>query len=183
MVVGFLKWLNVSWEHCFLCSWLSPQLSWFLTVALGRVWVRRCPCPGGCTAPALSLCAQPNGRDVLSPEELSLTSAPPFSCCFFCHKHILQELLKGECWSLFAAFEEAARKRKAAFVVCVVPLASSLNLVLWAEVSTYEPDVTWKVMTAALGYSWMIVAFLPSAAGWQAQRNADLSQNEIKHGT
>lgn len=115
---------------------------------------------GSCGAPAqraavLQPCpsAQPNGSDVPSPEKLALTSALPFSCCFFSHKHILQELLRGECCSLFAASEEAACKRKAAFIVCVVPLVSSLNLVLWAEVSIYEPDVTWKVMTAAVGYS------------------------------
>lgn len=35
----------------------------------------------------------------------------------------------------------------------------------------------------AVEYSWMIMAFLPSAAIWQEQRNADLSQSEIKHGT
>lgn len=66
---------------------------------------------------------------------------------------------------MFAASEDAACKRKAASGVCVVPLASSPNLALWAEVSICELAATWKVMTAAEGYSWMNMAFLPSAAG------------------
>lgn len=186
MIVGFLKWLYCM--CCVLLRALFPAQSTFPTALVvchccsGKALGQLLPLPRGLqTEPCPS--AQPNRRDVPSPEKLALTSGLPFSCCFLCHKPILQELLRGECWSLFAASEEAACKRKAAFVACVVPLVSNLNLVLWAEVSIYEPDVTWKVMTAAVGYSWMIRALLPSAASWQAQRNADLSQSEIKCGT
>lgn len=49
----------------------------------------------------------------------------------------------------------------------------------WAPMSQMSPGRSWLLE----GYSGMIMAFLPSAAGWQAQRNADLSQSEIKRGT
>lgn len=151
----------------------SPGFSQLPWEELGSGAAPAQPCP----------CAQPSRRDLPSPEKLALTSALSFSCWFFCREHSLQAPLREGNAQACLLHQRKQHQRKAASVVCMVPLVSSLYSALWTEVSIYKPDGTWRAMTAAVGYSWMIMAFLPSAAGWQAQRNADSSQNEVKHGT
>lgn len=90
------------WEPCFLHSWLSPQLSWFLTVALRRVGLRCCPCP------ALSLCtAQQEGSPFSWKIGFDFSSVL-FVLVLLPWAQSTGTSQRGECSSLFAASEEAA---------------------------------------------------------------------------
>lgn len=173
-------WLWAFSGGCIVCPvllrMLIPVQSTFPTALLAS---HHCPEEGLGQMVPLSPCAQPNRRDVPAPEKLALNSALPFSWCF----------------SAISTFLRNFSERGMLKLVCCIRGSS-----MWAESCLCylcdafgkqpEPGaVGWgehlwaRCHLEAVEYSWMIMAFLPSAAIWQAQRNADLSQSEIKHGT
>lgn len=163
MVVGFLKWLYCM--HCVLLRTLFPAQSTFPTALLvshccpekGLAQVVLLPRGLQCSGPVP--CAQPKGRDIPSLEELALASALPFSCCFFCHKHIHQELVSegnAEACLLHQRTQHVRGKLPLVCVWCLWQAARTWRCGLrWASVSWLPPGRSWLQLRDTLGWIWL----------------------------
>lgn len=149
MIVVFLKWLYCM--CCVLLRTLFPAQSTFPTALVvchccsGKALGQLLPLPRGLQCPSPVPLHSPTGGMSLLLKNWLWLQVCPFSCCFLCHKPILQELLRGECWSLFAASEEAACKRKAAFGEQPEPGAVGWGDHLWARCHLEGHDCSCRI--------------------------------------